>query len=215
MRRSILTFFVYLAFKRATGKDYRTDNFLAVLVELAYICHKFKKNMQMNHAGELMMKSGIAAALALLLAASVHAQPLEKDIKVFAERRSAFMAQMEPDAVAIFPSKPVYLRNLDSEYPYRQESNFYYLSGFEEPESILLIDPSAANNKYVMFVRERNRRRETYDGPRAGIEGAMTEFKADTALYIDNVERVLFRFIRHDRPIYYTFGINSKVDDFM
>lgn len=128
------------------------------------------------------------------------------------------MAQMQPDAIAIFPGKPVYLRNNDVEYSYRQESNFYYLSGFEEPESLLLLDPSAPKYKYVMYVqkRDRARRRETYDGPRAGLDGAIATFKADTALYIDDFRRTVRMFIKYERPIYYyTFGINPEMNHIM
>ncbi len=149
----------------------------------------------------------------LLLSSYSFAQPLRLDMQVFADRRQALMEKIEPNSIAIFPSKPVYLRNLDVEYDYRQESNFYYLSGFEEPESILLIDPSDPKYKYVLFVQKRNRRRETYEGSRAGVEGAMSTFKADTAFYITEFERSLYSFIKHDRPIYYTFGINPEIDN--
>jgi len=161
------------------------------------------------------MKTSFVSFILLLLNVVTYAQPVQLDPAVFAQRRATFMARMDQNALAIFPSKPVYLRNLDIEYPYRQESNFYYLSGFEEPEAILLIDPSAPKYQYVMFVRERNRRRETYDGPRAGVEGAMTIFGADTALYVTEFESAVPKFIGHDRPIYYTFGINPERDRWM
>jgi Xaa-Pro aminopeptidase len=146
---------------------------------------------------------------------SALAQPLQLDMEVFAKRRAAFIEKMQPNSVAIFPCKPVYLRNLDVEYVYRQESNFYYLSGFEEPESILLINPSHPKHKFVMFVRKRDLRRETYDGPRAGLEGAMATFRADTALFYDDFPRGLRPFIQFDRPLYYTFGINPELDEKM
>lgn len=151
----------------------------------------------------------------LLLTTTVYSQPLQKDMLVFADRRAAFMEKIHPNGIAIFPSKPIYLRNLDIEYPYRQESNFYYLSGFEEPESMLVINPSHPKYKYIMYVRKRDRRRETYDGPRAGVEGAMSTFKADTSLYIEDFNRTIFSFIRFDRPIYYTFGINPETDNLL
>ncbi|MFQ5653014.1 MAG: aminopeptidase P N-terminal domain-containing protein [bacterium] len=150
--------------------------------------------------------------LLFLSSSSVLGQPLENKMEIFETRRSAFMEKMQPGSVAIFPSKPVYLRNLDIEYVYRQESNFYYLSGFEEPEAVLFINPSAAKHKFVMFVRKRNRRRETYDGPRAGSEGAMATFRADTAYYIDDLETNLRHLIEHDRPVYYPFGLNPDTD---
>jgi Xaa-Pro aminopeptidase len=151
--------------------------------------------------------------LLLLATLCTHAQPLQLDQDVFAQRREMFMEAMQPGSVAIFPSKPVYLRNLDVNYDYRQESNFYYLSGYEEPESILLFNPSHPEYRFVMFVRKRDPGRERYDGGRSGVEGAMREFRADTALYTDDFERSIFTFIYHDRPVYYTFGINPTVDD--
>lgn len=123
------------------------------------------------------------------------------------------MSRMDSAGIAIFPSKPEFMRNLDIEYEYRQESNFYYLSGFEEPYSVLLMNPSHPKYKFVMYVRKRDPQRETYEGPRAGIEGAIADFKADTALYFDEFESTVRTFIQKDRLIYYTFGINHDLDE--
>lgn len=151
----------------------------------------------------------------LLFVTSVSAHPLVLDMNVFAERRAEFMNMLEPHSIAIFPCKPVYLRNLDVEYEYRQESNFYYLSGFEEPEAVLVIRPSALQHKFIMFVRKRDQARETYDGARASIEGAMSEFRADTAYLFDEFKTRIRNLLPADAPIYYTFGINPQVDDIM
>ena len=151
----------------------------------------------------------------LLFSTALLSQSLQIDQEIFAQRRAAFMAQIDSDAVALFPCKPEYLRNLDIDYPYRQESNFYYLSGFEEPQSVLLLIPSAAKYKYILFVRKKDLLRETWEGVRAGVEGAMSVFKADTALVYDDLKSTLWRFIQYDRPIYYTFGINPELDKVM
>jgi len=149
----------------------------------------------------------------LLFHIAAIAQPIELDMSVFGERRDRFTSRLEDGSYAIFPSKPVYLRNLDVDYEFRQESNFYYLSGFEEPESILLLNPSAPRYKYVMFVRKRDPRRETYDGPRAGVEGAIADFRADTVLYFSDFRSSFFRYINHGGFLYYTLGINPETDD--
>ena len=94
--------------------------------------------------------------LALCSVALTFAQPSEPDMNVFAQRRKAFMDKMQPGSVAIFPCKPKYLRNLDVEYEYRQESNLYYLSGFEEPESIVFMNPGEPKHKYTLFVRRKD-----------------------------------------------------------
>jgi len=134
-------------------------------------------------------------------------------MEVFAERRAKFMQQLTPQSVAILPCKPEYVRNGDVEYEYRQESNFYYLSGFEEPESILLLNPSAARYKYVLFVRGRNPGRETYDGARAGIDGAMSMFKADTAVLFTDFQKSASSLLPKVGTLYYSFGINPKIDE--
>lgn len=150
--------------------------------------------------------------LVLLTAALAQAQPIQLDMGVFKQRREAFMKQLPPNSIAIFPSKPVYQRNLDVSYEYRQESNFYYLSGYEEPEAVLLLRPSADRQRFIMFVRRRDPARETYDGPRSGIEGAMRDFGADTAFFITDFRTMIHRYARPDGLLYYTFGINPEID---
>ncbi len=157
----------------------------------------------------------ICFSLLFLFSSTLLAQSLQTDQQNFAQRRTEFMTQMDSDAVAIFPCKAEYLRNLDNHYPYRQESNFYYLSGFEEPQSVILLIPSATKYKYILYVRKRDRRWETFEGPRAGVEGAISVFEADTALVYDDLKSTLRRFIKYDRTIYYTFGINPELDQFM
>jgi Xaa-Pro aminopeptidase len=152
---------------------------------------------------------------ALVFPLPLFAQPIELDMDVFGARRDQFMQALEPGGTAIFPCKPEYQRNLDVEYEYRQESNFYYLSGFEEPESILLLNPAAPRYRFVMFVRNRDPRTETYDGPRAGVEGAMSVFRADTALLYADFEKAVYRYMSFAGPLYYTFGINPRLDEIM
>ena len=151
--------------------------------------------------------------IALLVTVSAYGQPLKLDPEVFAKRRQAFMEKMEPGSIALFASKPEYERNLDVEYEYRQESNFYYLSGFEEPGSILLLAPSHPRFKYVLFVQKRDPRKETFEGPRAGTEGAIAAFHADTAFLYDDFESRIRNFGGNDGAVYYGFGVNPGTDD--
>ena len=90
----------------------------------------------------------------------------------FAQRRKAVMAQMEPDSIAIVPSSRELIRNRDCEYPFRQDSDFYYLSGFAEPDAVLVLMPGRKKHgQYVMFCRERDPTMELWNGYRAGPEG--------------------------------------------
>ena len=156
------------------------------------------------------MKTLLAA---LFLTVTAYGQPLKLDPDVFAKRRQAFMEKMEPGSIALFACKPEFERNLDVNYEYRQESNFYYLSGFEEPGSILLIARSHPRFKYVLFVRKRDPGRETFEGPRAGTEGAIATFHADTAFVSDDFESRIRDFSTGDGTVYYGFGVNPDVDN--
>ena len=91
----------------------------------------------------------------------------------FARRRASFfdaMAAASPSAVAVLPAAPVFVRNNDVDHEYRQDSDFFYLTGFDEPESVAVLD--SKERKTILFVRPRDPDREIWDGPRAGVEGA-------------------------------------------
>lgn len=86
-----------------------------------------------------------------------------------------------PDAVAVLPAAPVFIRNNDVEHAYRQDSDFWYLTGFDEPDSVLVLSTVEGAPGSVLFVRPRNPERETWDGPRAGVDGAVRDFGVDVA----------------------------------
>src|SRR5437879_959142 len=117
--------------------------------------------------------------------------------EIFAQRRKQFTGQMIPGSIAVFASAPVRLRNGDVDFEYRQDSNFYYLTGFEEPEAICVLSPGNPKYEYVLFVRERDREREIWNGYRAGVEGAVKEFHAETAHPIAMLEELLPEFLHN------------------
>src|SRR5690554_7743808 len=90
----------------------------------------------------------------------------------YARRRKALMSQMEPGSIAILPAAPVHARNRDTEYPYRQDSDFQYLAGFPEPEAVMALIPGREHGEYVRFCREKDVERELWDGDHAGQTGA-------------------------------------------
>ena len=90
----------------------------------------------------------------------------------FARRRRQLMRMMGRDSIAILPAAPARIRNNDVEYPYRQDSDFYYLTGFPEPESVAVLIQGRPQAEYVLFVRDRDASREVWGGARAGPEGA-------------------------------------------
>ena len=102
----------------------------------------------------------------------------------FAQRRAALMARVGADAAVIIPAAVHARRNRDTEYRYRQDSDFYYLTGFAEPEALLVLLPGRTEGEFVMFCRDRDRAMEIWNGYRAGPEGAVQEFGADQAFVI-------------------------------
>jgi Xaa-Pro aminopeptidase len=131
----------------------------------------------------------------------------------FAARRKRVMDAIAPGATAILPSAPIAIRSGDVEFIYRQDSDFYYLTGFAEPESVALLSPGHPDGEFVMFVRPRDKERETWTGRRAGVEGAIIEYGADKAYVIDELEKILPRYLGKSDRVHYPLGLNDKMDE--
>ncbi|GAB7528213.1 Xaa-Pro aminopeptidase [Pseudomonas sp. 3A(2025)] len=130
----------------------------------------------------------------------------------YARRRKALMAQMEPDSIAILPAAAVAIRNRDVEHVYRQDSDFQYLSGFPEPEAVVVLIPGREYGEYVLFCRERNPERELWDGLRAGQEGAVRDYGADDAFPINDIDDILPGLIEGRDRVYSAMGSNPEFD---
>ena len=117
----------------------------------------------------------------------------------YARRRKALMAQMEPNSIAILPAAPVYIRNRDVEHIYRQDSDFQYLSGFPEPEAVIALIPGREHGEYVLFCRERDPERELWDGLRAGQDGAISQYGADDAFPIGDIDDMRMKVLVRER----------------
>jgi Xaa-Pro aminopeptidase len=126
-------------------------------------------------------------------------------------RRAALLRAMD-SAVLVAPAAPVTLRNNDVEYEYRQDSDFYYLTGFEEPDSVLVLS-SSSRPQSVAFVRPRDPEREAWDGARLGVERAGEVLGVDAAYpYPEFAERLPALLSDHDR-LYYRLGVRRAMDD--
>jgi Xaa-Pro aminopeptidase len=132
----------------------------------------------------------------------------------FAARRARLCAQMQPGGVAILPTAPEALRNSDTDYPYRHDSYFYYLTGFTEPDSVLvLVAPSAhAPAQAILFCRQKNRDREIWDGFRHGPEGARAAFGFDSAFPIEELDVEMTRLLSNAPAAYYALGHSAALD---
>lgn len=115
------------------------------------------------------------------------------------------MAKMK-GGVAVFGSAPVRIRNGDVDFEYRQDSDFFYLTGFEEPEAVCVLAPGNPKYEYALFVRPRDKERETWNGYRAGVEGAMQDFHAEIAYTTDTLEENLPEFLYNASNLYYSLN---------
>ncbi len=130
----------------------------------------------------------------------------------FARRRRQLMKLMGRDAIAVIAAAPVRIRNNDVEYAYRQDSDFFYLTGFAEPESVAVLIPGRPQGEYLLFVRERDPARETWDGKRAGPEGATRSFGADDAFPIADMDEILPGLLENRTKVFYTMGAYPEFD---
>lgn len=129
----------------------------------------------------------------------------------FGERRQHVL-QAIPSGLLLVPSQPVAIRNNDVEHPYRQHSDLWYLSGFDEPESVLVLS-TVSEQPFTLFVRERDPEREVWDGARAGVEGAKAQFGADEAHPITKLDEVLPKLFENVEHLYYRLGVDREFDD--
>src|SRR5258706_1165650 len=132
----------------------------------------------------------------------------------FAERRQALMAEFKGGAL-VLASAPVAIRNNDVEHEYRQDSDFYYLTGFDEPESVLVLSTQHPDHRVVLFVRPRDPEREVWDGARAGVEGAVRDFGADAAFPIGELAARLPDYLQNHERLLFRFGKDRAFDDKM
>ena len=138
---------------------------------------------------------------------------LKGNAEIFRKRREHFLHSIGEGAVAILPSAPVSVRSNDVEFIYRQDSDFYYLTGFAEPEAVALFTPGHPDGEFIMFVLPRDKERETWTGRRAGVEGAMIDYGADKSYTIEEFERIVPRFLDKAERLHYPLGNNEKMNE--
>ena len=130
----------------------------------------------------------------------------------FARRRRQLMAQMGDNCIAIIPSAKETVRNRDVYFPFRQDSDFQYLTGFVEPDAVAILKPGRSHGEYILFCRERNPEMELWNGYRAGPEGACKEFGADDAFPIDDIDDILPGLLEGTDRVYYAMGRHADYD---
>ena len=130
--------------------------------------------------------------------------------EVYARRRAALLNKMQR-GIALITAAPEAVRNGDAHYPYRQDSSFYYLTGFNEPEAALLLIAGDAAQA-ILFCREKNMEREIWDGHRYGPAGAQAVFGFDAAYPIAELDTKIVELMGDQPALYYALGANTELD---
>jgi len=132
--------------------------------------------------------------------------------KEFARRRKRLMQVMGAGSIAVLPTAPERMRNRDVAYPYRPDSDFYYLTGFPEPEAVAVLIPGRPHGEYLLFCRERDAEMETWNGRRAGLDGARAQYGADDAFPISDIDEILPGLLEGKERVYYAMGLDREFD---
>ena len=137
----------------------------------------------------------------------------------FSERRDLLADKVLEDSAIIVSAASVKSRISDTEYSYRQDSNFYYLSGYEEPESLILIRPNQDKERFVIFCRDRDPLREQWDGFRTGQEGVIQDYGADAAYSINSIDEIMPKLLEGAKNIYFSMsapcGVDAKISSWV
>ncbi|MCV6588796.1 MAG: Xaa-Pro aminopeptidase [Marinobacterium sp.] len=131
---------------------------------------------------------------------------------IFARRRQALMAKLPDNAVVLVAAAQMQPRNSDVEYPFRQSSDFYYLTGFDEPDAIALLLPGHKDGEYVLFCQDKDPVMEVWHGYRAGPEGCMRDYDADGAWPIDDIDAQIIPLLDGRNQLYYSMGQDAELD---
>jgi len=127
-------------------------------------------------------------------------------------RRRTLMRLIGDDGIAVIPAASKTFRSRDTEHAYRPDSNFHYLSGFDEPEALMVLIPNRKAGEYLMFCRERDRLKETWNGRRLGVERAPRALGADDAFPIDDLDDILPGLLEGRRSVHHTLGKDQAFD---
>lgn len=130
----------------------------------------------------------------------------------FAKRRQDLVAHIGTKGVALIPGARLQIRNNDVHFPFRQDSDFWYLTGFDEPEALLVLVPGREQGEVILFCRERNEERERWDGPRLGLDGACERFGFDDAFPITDAHEVVPGLLEGREKVYYNMGKQLTLD---
>ncbi len=131
---------------------------------------------------------------------------------VYSQRRQAVMAEI-PHSTAIFASAPMALMHHDVEHVFRQDSDFYYLTGFDEPGAVLILAPHHDEHQVILFVRPKDKAKETWSGRRLGVDAAKEQLGVDAVFPIQELHEKLPNYLKAADRLYYHLGHNQALNE--
>ena len=137
------------------------------------------------------------------------------ELSEFKRRRKELISRMAPESVAIIPTSPEKIRNKDVLYPFRPDSDLFYLTGFNEPQCLAIIIPHRPQGEFIIFCRESNKDAEIWHGRRLGLEGAREDLGADHVFPIEDLEDILPGLIENKKQIYFPMGRYQEFDNLL
>ena len=138
--------------------------------------------------------------------------PTASSRKTVARRRQQLMQAAGDGSILILPAAPERIRSRDTHYPYRQDSDFWYLTGCAEPDAVLVLVPGRKHGEAILFCRERDPEREGWDGPRLGPDGAVELLGMDDAYPISDIDDILPGLLEGRRRVHYHLGRDADFD---
>lgn len=130
----------------------------------------------------------------------------------FKKRRKHLMQRIGKGNIALIGSASVRTRNRDVDYPFRQDSDFYYLTGFNEPDALAVFIPGREQGEYILFCREFDETKALWEGAHAGLEGATKHYAADDSFPIDDLDEILSGMLENKNKVFYPMGRDSDLD---
>ncbi|OZG74903.1 Xaa-Pro aminopeptidase [Hahella sp. CCB-MM4] len=137
---------------------------------------------------------------------------MQISVREYQKRRRHLLDAMAPNSIAILPAAPVRPRNRDVEYPFRQNSDFYYLSGLPEPDAVIVLIPEREHGESILFCKEKDPDFERWNGTLVGQEDAISELLFDDAFPINDIDDILPGLMEGRNRVYYSMGLDEKFD---
>jgi Xaa-Pro aminopeptidase len=130
----------------------------------------------------------------------------------FKKRRKQLMQRVGKGNIALISSAGVRVRNRDVDYPFRQDSDFYYLTGFNEPDALAVFIPGRSQGEYILFCREFDEKKALWEGAHAGLEGAIKHYAADDSFPIDDIDDIVSGMLENKTKVFYPMGRDTDLD---